>query len=139
VGSLLSLAGNGIKMSAKFTTGADWKLTYTYDYAGFGDTGNFQVMVIVVATWAIKAEFRSERDKVDNGPNPASRVNLLSANVCSGSVDAKVEFFAVIVAATGEDAVADSLPTLTHIALRMGFHELHKISAEVSDLELVHQ
>jgi hypothetical protein len=43
VKTLLTFNGSGIKKSAKFTTGDDWTLKYTYNCSGFGGSGNFIV------------------------------------------------------------------------------------------------
>lgn len=43
--TVLTLKGNGIKNSPKFTTGNDWTVNYTYDCSSFGMKGNFQVYV----------------------------------------------------------------------------------------------
>ncbi len=41
--TVLSLHGSGIKNTAKFTTGDNWTIHYTYNCAGFGGKGNFAV------------------------------------------------------------------------------------------------
>lgn len=40
---VLHQAGNGIKNTPSFTTGADWSVSYTFNCAGFGDKGNFSI------------------------------------------------------------------------------------------------
>lgn len=42
--TVLHVSGNGIKTTQNFTTGPEWSLTYTFNCAGFGGTGNFAVM-----------------------------------------------------------------------------------------------
>lgn len=42
---LLTINGNGIQRSAKFTTGGDWRIDWTYDCSKFGTQGNFIVTV----------------------------------------------------------------------------------------------
>jgi hypothetical protein len=43
--TLLDLRGSGIKRSAKFTASGDWTISYTYDCASFGTSGNFIISV----------------------------------------------------------------------------------------------
>jgi hypothetical protein len=43
VKTVLSLHGSGIKNTAKFATGRDWTIHYTYNCAAFGGSGNFAV------------------------------------------------------------------------------------------------
>lgn len=40
---VLHQAGNGIKNTPSFTTGADWSVSYTFNCAAFGDKGNFSI------------------------------------------------------------------------------------------------
>jgi hypothetical protein len=42
---LLTLRGNGIQRTTKFTTSGDWRIDWTYDCSSFGTTGNFIVEV----------------------------------------------------------------------------------------------
>lgn len=42
---LAPLKGNGTKNTAKFTTGNDWVIHYSYDCTNFGGQGNFAVSI----------------------------------------------------------------------------------------------
>jgi hypothetical protein len=43
--TLLTTHGSGIKKTAKFSTGDDWTIHWTYDCSSFGQKGNFQIFV----------------------------------------------------------------------------------------------
>jgi len=42
---LPAMKGSGGKNTPKFTTGADWTIHYSFNCAGFGSKGNFQIYV----------------------------------------------------------------------------------------------
>jgi hypothetical protein len=48
--TVLSSKGSGIKNTAKFTTGKDWSIAWTYNCTSFGSEGNFQIFIYTDGT-----------------------------------------------------------------------------------------